>query len=258
MSVDADRSGLAAGADLLRQLHHLRRPLVLPNVWDAATARLVAAAGFPAVATSSSAVAAARGYVDNDTMPPDEAFDAVACVVRAVEVPVTADVESAYGLSPIQLAERLIDAGAAGCNVEDTDHHSEDDLMDMQQQADFIAGLKRAARAFGVDLVVNARVDAFQFCEDHREAVDEAVRRGRAYSAAGADCVFPMRLADEALIAQFVASVGAPVNILARGAPQISRLAELGVARVSFGGALMAVALGAVRAEVESLAAEAL
>lgn len=229
---------------------------MLPNVWDAATAALVAETGFPAIATSSGAVAAARGYPDDDSMPAEEVFGAISCVARAVDLPVTADVEAGYRLPPAELADRLVSAGAVGCNVEDTDHHSEAQLVDAQQQAELIGGLKRAGRSLGVDLVVNARVDVFRFCADQREGVDEGIRRARAYVAAGADCVYPIRLRDDELIAQFVAEVGAPVNILARGAPPISRLAELGVARVSLAGGLMALSLAAIKGELKVLAVE--
>lgn len=258
MRNDAPRPTLAMMAEQLRHLHRPGRPLVLPNVWDAATASLVAGAGFPAVATSSSAVAAARGYADDDTMPADEAFSAVASVARAARLPVTADVEAGYGLSPGELVDRLLTAGAVGCNLEDTDHHSSNDLVKMEDQARFIGDVKKAASARGVNLVVNARIDVFRFNGKHAEVLEEAVKRARAYAAAGADCLYPIRLADESLIAQFVSAVDRPVNILARRAPPISRLAELGVARVSFAGGLMAVSLAAVEEQVAVLAAEAL
>ena len=109
-------------ADVLRRLHHGPAPLVLPNAWDAASARLVEAAGFPAVATGSAGVAASLGYEDNERAPVEEMLAAAGRICRAVSVPVTVDAEAGYGLPPDELAARLAAAGAAGCNVEDTDH----------------------------------------------------------------------------------------------------------------------------------------
>src|SRR5436190_11741483 len=115
-------SSLAAAASLLRELHVPGRPLVLPNAWDVASAQLVVAQGFPAVATSSAALNAALGFADDGSAPADEVFAAVARIARSVAVPVTADIEDGYGLAPDELAAALLEAGAVGCNLEDTDH----------------------------------------------------------------------------------------------------------------------------------------
>src|SRR5213593_2736669 len=122
--------------DLLRSLLVPVRPLVLANAWDAASARAVVAAGFPVVATSSGAVAAALGYEDEQGAPAQEMLAAAARIVRAVDVPVTVDVEAGYGLSPGDLVDALIEAGAAGCNLEDTDHAT-GDLVDAGRHADW-------------------------------------------------------------------------------------------------------------------------
>ncbi|GAA2702527.1 hypothetical protein GCM10010429_07610 [Micromonospora olivasterospora] len=114
-------STLVEQADTLCTLHKPGDPLVLPNAWDAGSARAVAAAGFPAVATSSSAVAESLGYADGEATPVDEMLAAVARIARAVPVPVTADLERGYGLRPTELVERLLSAGAVGCNLEDSD-----------------------------------------------------------------------------------------------------------------------------------------
>jgi 2-methylisocitrate lyase-like PEP mutase family enzyme len=130
---------LATLATELRARHRMGDPLVLPNAWDAGSARVVAAAGFGAVATSSAAVARVHGLDDGDTMPPDVAFGAVAEVASASDVPVTADLEAGYGLDAAAFVERLLAAGAVGCNLEDTDHHGPDVLVDAGLQADRIA-----------------------------------------------------------------------------------------------------------------------
>jgi 2-methylisocitrate lyase-like PEP mutase family enzyme len=251
-----DASALAERADVLRRLHAGPRPLVLPNAWDVASARLVVKAGFPVVATSSGAVTATLGYEDNDSMPVDEAFGVIARITRSVSVPVTADVEAGYGLSPGDLVERLLEAGAVGCNLEDTDHHRGAGLVDAGEHAERLRAVRHAATEAGVDVVLNARVDVLRREGDRRELFEEAVRRARLYLEAGADCVFPIRLADDALIGEFVRRVEGPVNIVAAGAPPLARLAELGVARVSFAGSLMGQLYGAHEARLSEIAAE--
>ena len=250
-------SALAEQADTLRRLHTGPRPLVLPNAWDAASARLVVKAGFPVVATSSGAIAATLGYEDNDSMPVDEAFGVIARITRSVSVPVTADVEAGYRLSPKDLVERLMDARAVGCNLEDTDHHRGAGLVDAGENAERLRAVRQAASEAGVDIVLNARVDVLLLEGDRRELFEEAVRRARLYLRAGADCVFPIRLADDELIGEFVRRVEGPVNVVGAGAPQLARLAELAVARVSFAGFLMNQLYAAHEAKLFEIAAEA-
>jgi 2-methylisocitrate lyase-like PEP mutase family enzyme len=160
---------------------------------------------------------------------------ATARIVAATSLPVTADLEAGYGLAPDELARRAIEAGVAGLNVEDSDYRK-GGLVDVDAQADRLRALKDAARALGVDLVVNARIDVFVRRSGPEETwLPEALRRARAYHAAGVDCVYPILLDDEASIAALVAAAG-PVNILLRpSAPPLARLAELGVRRVTVG-----------------------
>jgi 2-methylisocitrate lyase-like PEP mutase family enzyme len=251
-----DVAGLAERAETLRRLHTDRRPLVLPNAWDAASARLVVKAGFPVVATSSGAVAATLGYEDNDSMPVDEAFGAVARVARSVSVPVTADLEAGYRLSPDDLVERLLNAGAVGCNLEDTDHHGGAGLVDAGENAERLHAVRHAATETGVNIVLNARIDVLGREGDRRELFEEAVRRAGLYLQAGADCVFPIRLADDELIGEFVRRVEGPVNVVGAGAPPLARLAQLGVRRVSFAGFLMNQLYGAHEGKLSEIAAE--
>ena len=131
-------------AAALRALHVPGEPLILPNAWDAATARAVAAAGFPAVATTSSGVAESLGYEDGEETPAGEMLAAVRRIARVVDVPVTADLEGGYGLDPADLAQRAVAAGAAGLNFEDTDHANAPRLHDIGAQAGRIAALKAA------------------------------------------------------------------------------------------------------------------
>ncbi|MCW3841115.1 isocitrate lyase/phosphoenolpyruvate mutase family protein [Micromonospora yasonensis] len=230
-------------AAALRALHRPGDPLILPNAWDPGSARAVVAAGFSAVATSSGAVAETLGHADGEGTPVDEMFAAVGRIAAAVTVPVTADLERGYGLRPAELVERLLAAGAVGCNIEDSDPRTRE-LYDVEEQADLLAGIRAAARTAGVDLVLNARVDVHLRAYGPAEGrLAEAVRRGRGYLAAGADSVYPIMLADPEQIRGFVAEVAAPVNVLARpGAPAPAELAALGVARVSYGSGVYAAA----------------
>ena len=230
-------------AAALRALHVPGDPLVLPNAWDAATAKVVVEAGFPAVATTSSGVAEALGYEDGEATPADEMLAAVARIARAVDVPVTADLEAGYGLEGGELARRLLAAGGAGLNFEDTDHPNRPALQPVDEQCRRIAAIKA-----GGDVVVNARIDV----HIRGGETAEGLERARAYRAAGADCVYPIGITDEATIAAY--AEGGPVNVLLRpGAPPIARLAELGVARVSLGHFLHAEMLDALRERVSRL-----
>jgi 2-methylisocitrate lyase-like PEP mutase family enzyme len=246
----------AKRAEALRRLHAGPPPLILPNAWDVASARLVVKAGFPVVATSSGAVAATLGYEDDDSMPVDEAFAVVARIARSVPVPVTADIEAGYGLSPEDLIALLLEAGAVGCNLEDTNHHGGGGLVDAGEQAERLHAVRHAATRSRVDVVLNARIDVLRLEGDRRELFEEAVRRARLYLEAGADCVFPIRLADDEAIGEFVRRVEGPVNVVAAGAPPLARLAKLGVARISFAGTLMNRLYGVHEAALSEIAAE--
>jgi 2-methylisocitrate lyase-like PEP mutase family enzyme len=235
----------------LRALHVPGTPLLLPNAWDAGSAKLVADAGFPAVATSSAAVAEALGYADHQAAPAAEMFAAAARVAAAVPVPVTVDAEAGYGLAPAELAGRLVDAGAAGCNLEDTDHAG-GGLADPARHAEWLA----AVRAAAPDLVINARVDVFMTDGDQRAVLADGIRRARAYLAAGADCVYPIDVRDSGVLTEFVAALRpAAVNALyLPGGPDLAALAELGVARISLGAGLWRFTQSAVRKALSGLA----
>jgi 2-methylisocitrate lyase-like PEP mutase family enzyme len=220
---------LASRRERLRSLHVPGKPLVLPNAWDAASARAVVGAGFPVVATTSAGVAEALGYEDHQGAPAEEMFAAAARIVHSVDVPVTVDSEAGYGLEPAELVAVLEEAGAAGCNLEDTDH-STGTLRDVEEHAAWL----RRVRDADPTLVINARIDVFLTGDGD---VEEALRRARAYFDAGADCVYPITLAERAVLARFVTEAGGPVNVLAN-AGSIAELAALGVARVSHGGLL--------------------
>jgi 2-methylisocitrate lyase-like PEP mutase family enzyme len=228
--------------DLLRSLHTPGAPLLLPNAWDVATARAVVAAGFPVVATTSGGVAATLGYEDHEGAPADEMLAASGRIARGVDVPVTVDAEAGYGMDPAELAAALRSAGAAGCNLEDTDHAA-GSLRDADRHAEWLGAVRQAASADGYGLVINARVDVFfgpllagagPGTQD--ELVPEALRRANTYLEAGVDCVYPLGLWEQDALRRFIAEVRGPVNVarLPR-APSPAALAALGVARVSWG-----------------------
>ncbi|MBI3401177.1 MAG: isocitrate lyase/phosphoenolpyruvate mutase family protein [Acidobacteria bacterium] len=223
----------------LRALHKTPPILVLPNAWDAVSARLFEAEGFPAIATTSAGVAATLGYPDGGAVPAHEMIDAVARIARAVRVPVTADIEHAYATTPDAVADvvlRVAAAGAVGINLEDLLPGSAQ-LEPLGTQTSKITAVAKATRTAGVPVVINARTDVFLHeigAPDTRLTV--AVERGRAYLAAGADCVFVPGVRDRGTIAALVDGIGGPINILATaGAPPIAELESLGVARVSVG-----------------------
>ena len=234
-------AALSAQADQLRGLHAPGSPLLLVNAWDPPSARRLAHDGYPAIATTSAGVAEALGYEDGNVTPPDEMLAAVGRIATVVDVPVTADLEAGYGLEPRELVEGLLRAGAVGLNFEDTDHET-GALTDPERHAERLAAIKQAGRDAGVDVVLNARVDVFL----RGGEVDEAVRRGRMYAEAGADCVYPILVRGQDAIRRLVKEVEAPVNVLVMpGGLKLAELAELGVARVSFGDGLMRVAMEA-------------
>jgi 2-methylisocitrate lyase-like PEP mutase family enzyme len=228
-------TALDSAAQRLRELHQIGRPLLLVNVWDAAGARAVLAAGSPAVATSSVAMAAARGGSD-DNSDHEAAFDQLRQISSAVDVPVTADLEGGYDLAPGDLVDALLDAGAVGCNIEDTDHAAGDGLLDAEARAAYLAGIRAAADQRGVGIVLNARIDAIirHPQRDPAAALDEILRRARLYLDAGADCVYPISLRDPALVAQVVTELDRPVNV--NPSEPLAALAEAGAARISLGG----------------------
>jgi 2-methylisocitrate lyase-like PEP mutase family enzyme len=249
---------LAHKAQTLRSLHHEPEPLVLPNIWDVASAQLVAAAGFPVVATSSHAVAASLGYPDADAMSADVAFAAVSRIAENVDLPVTADIEAGYQLSASELVARLLRAGAVGCNLEDTDHHGTEVLKPIERQVEWLKAVREASTEAGVPIVINARIDIFLREQgDPTSLLPEAIRRGKAYLRAGADCLYPIGLTDAEAIEAFVQSVGAPINIWLRpDGPSRATLAQLGVARISLAAGLFRAAMAEVTRRLEALKAD--
>jgi 2-methylisocitrate lyase-like PEP mutase family enzyme len=247
-----------AKAETFRRLHHAPPLLLLPNAWDGVSARIVEAAGLKAIATTSGGVAWSLGYRDGEAAPWQEIVAATARIVRAVDLPVTADIEAGYATTSDALMRHvgdIIAAGAVGINLEDG---MPEDGMRVRPTAgavERIAAAREAARQAGVPLVINARTDLYLRNEGEAEArFAETVERCKAYLAAGADCVYPIGLADPKAIGALVAAVSGPVNVMGRqGMPDVAALEKLGVARVSTATSLTLAAMGLTRRLVEGL-----
>ncbi|MFD7299854.1 isocitrate lyase/phosphoenolpyruvate mutase family protein [Streptomyces pharetrae] len=238
-----------------RSLHVPGRPLVLPNVWDRASARLVEEAGATAVATTSAGLAWELGASDGDHLERDRALTAVAAVASAVRVPVSADIETGYAADAAGVAgtvRAVLAAGAVGINIEDALHTpGRGPLRPVAEQAERLAAARAAADEAGVPLFVNARVDTFL---RGAGGVDATLERAAAFLAAGADGIFVPGAVDPGTVKLLADGVDGPLNVLAGpGAPSVAELAALGVARVSVGAAVAQAAHALVRRAAREL-----
>ncbi len=247
-----------AKANDFRALHRGGKILVVPNIWDVASARMIEEAGYPAIATTSAGVAFSLGYPDGQKISREEMLARVGRIARAVKIPVSADLEAGYGNRPedaAKTAQAAIDAGAVGINLEDSTGDPANPLVELSLQLEKIRAIRETALKAGVLLVLNARTDVY-LREVGRPEVRyfEAMNRIMAYRDAGADCLFVPGVRDSETITKLVADVKAPVNILAGpGSPSIPALQSMGVARVSLGSAVMRATLGLLRRVAEEL-----
>ena len=239
---------LRAKAEALRALHHADRPLVLANVWDAASARLFESVGYRAIATSSAGVAYAWGYPDGELIGRRQMLEAVRRIAAAVSVPVTADLEAGYGADAKAVSKTvrdLVAAGAVGFNLEDARGGT---LLGLPEQAARVRAARATAGRLGVPVVINARTDVFHGVEPSPSHLAGAVARGNAYLDAGADAVFVPFVRDAETIGALTRGIRGPVNILlVPGAPSVAELWALGVRRVSVGSGLARAAYGVAR-----------
>ena len=239
-------------AEQFRKLHHGPRLLLLPNAWDVVSARILEECGHPAIATSSAAVAFSLGYPDGQRISRDEMLEVAARIARAVEVPVTADLEAGYGTTVKDMVETVkaaIAAGVVGMNLEDVTGDDETSLVDLPLQVEKIRAISETAKSLGVPFVLNARTDIYLMpIGPEATRFERTVERLRAYRDAGASCLFAPCLYDRETIARLVKAVEAPINILANPAcPPVAELEKIGVARVSAGSGIQRAALGLVR-----------
>ena len=245
---------IADRAKTFAALHAGPKLLILPNAWDAGSARVIESAGAKAIATSSAAVAWAHGYADGQFLPFETLLATVSEIVKTVSVPVSADIEAAYAHDAATAARtvaQVIDAGAVGINIEDG--NDPPDLL-----ARKIENLKSASAKAGVDLWVNARIDTYlRRLVPAEQAYDETVRRAALYREAGANSIFAPAVTDIAAISRLVKDVVLPLNVLAwPGLPDGAALEEAGVRRLSAGSGIGKAALGHVFALAKAFLAD--
>jgi 2-methylisocitrate lyase-like PEP mutase family enzyme len=247
---------LVEKAERLRALHVPGRPLVLPNAWDAGSAKIIAAEGFPAIATTSAGVAFSYGVPDGEAISRADMLHACRRMAAAVSVPVTADVEAGYGNEPKAVGYtvmELLGAGVVGGNFEDSTDASGGALFDLDLATARIAAGRKAADDAGVPFVINGRTDALIRIKDKEAAFAEAVKRLNAYRKAGADCLFAPFTADPGVIGRLVKAVDGPLNIILQPTITVAEMAKLGVARISLGGHLSRAAFAVARRAAREL-----
>lgn len=256
------RSNLADKGRRFVDMHKEARegglPIVLPNVWDAGTAKIVAGEGYKALATTSAGIAFAQGLPDGEMISADAMLDACARIAAAVDLPVTADLEAGYGKSPADVAHtirRAIDMGIVGANIEDSMAEKNYALHDFDYAIARLKAARHAAEATGVPFALNGRTDAYWGKKpDDAAAFAEAVKRGNAYLKAGATSAFVPFIGDAGVIERLVKAIDGPINVIAGpGMVSIKELARIGVARISTGGTLTRMALGMVRQAAREL-----
>jgi 2-methylisocitrate lyase-like PEP mutase family enzyme len=248
MSTEAQR----AKANAFRAMHDRSCLLILPNAWDAMSARFIEDAGARAIATTSAGLAFSLGYPDGEYAPRDEIVNAIARIARVIDVPLSADIESGFGADARDVGETvraIIEAGAVGINLEDSTGDPAKPLYDLDTAVARVRAAREAGEAAGVPLVINARTDVLITMKgDREELVQEAFRRENAFRAAGADCLFPLGLNGNDEIARAVKSIDGPINLIFRpGIPSTAEVAKLGVARLSMGTSITLAALTVTR-----------
>ncbi|MGZ3893000.1 MAG: isocitrate lyase/PEP mutase family protein [Bacteroidia bacterium] len=235
------------------KLHHNGKMLVLPNIWDPLGALLLEKLEYPAIATASASIAFTGGYDDGENIPFSEVLKKLTEIVKSVNIPVTADVESGYAgtLSELEKnVEQIIRTGIIGVNIEDTDK-LKGNLFSIEEQCERIKMIKKVSAGMGVPLFINARTDVYIRRKDivsDEEKFEEAVKRGKEYRNAGADCIFPIVMKQKKDIQNYITELKCPVNILAiPGIPDLKTLHAMGVARVSLGPSFLKIAIKAMK-----------
>lgn len=238
--------------ELFKSLHTAGKPFILPNAWDAMSAKLLRQCGFPAIGTTSAGIAASLGYADGERIGMRAMMTVVSQIAGAVDLPVTADLEAGYGCEPREIGEvarMAAVAGAVGLNIEDGAGGKNPLLLDADDQARRIAAMKEATHAAGLPMFVNARIDSYWYgIGDKERRLDETLKRAEIYLGAGADGIFVPGLSDLETIGIVAGAVSLPLNVLAGpDLPKLAALAEAGVARVSTGSGPYRAAMTALR-----------
>lgn len=244
--------------NLLKQLHHNGKLLVLPNVWDPLGAMLLESLGYPAVATASASIALSNGYPDGENIPFSEVLNILEKIVKSVNIPVSADIESGYTKDGSDLKEnikKLADTGIAGINFEDS-HHGLKELVSIDEQCEKISLIKTTAESSGSNFFINARSDVYLKADDlpEEEKLRQVIERGKAYKDAGADGFYPMILKKVGHIETVIKEVSLPINILLiPGVPDFETLKKIGLARISLGPGFLKIAIDAMKNVSEKL-----
>lgn len=242
-------------AELFRQQHTAEKLLILPNIWDTLSAKLVASLGYSSLATASIAMALIEGYPDGEHIPYKRLLESITRITTAVDLPVSVDLERGYADNNAQLKDNikmLLDAGAVGLNIEDSEDHGKT-MIPVYEQCLKIEAIREVGIQYDIPVVINARTDLF-FQPAQSNTMDLVVERANAYQAAGADCVYPIMIHSCSEIVQLLERVNVPINVLLYGSIRdLNELQELGVSRVSVGPGLMMLALSQIKKAAEGL-----
>ncbi|NML37318.1 isocitrate lyase/phosphoenolpyruvate mutase family protein [Chitinophaga sp. G-6-1-13] len=243
-------------ADQFRALHHSDKLLLLPNVWDHVSTKLITKLNFPAIGTASIATAISNGYPDGEHIPFPRLLEVVRNITAAADyLPVTVDIERGFSGSINKLEENiaaLIETGIVGINIEDSNvnHH---DLLHIKKQCEKIATIRKVADDLGVRLFINARTDVY-FNPDIKNPVEEVLIRAEAYADAGADCIYPILVKTYEEVEEIAEKSPLPINVLLiEPIRDLQRLQAAGVARVSLGPLLFSLALTKIRDSAAAL-----
>jgi 2-methylisocitrate lyase-like PEP mutase family enzyme len=249
-------------AELFLKYHQDKEILVLLNSWDIGSSKIIEASGYKAIATTSMGIAASLGYPDCQIITLSEMIDVITGIVKAVQVPVSVDIEAGYGNNLneiIDSVKKIIATGIVGVNIEDSLELSPV-LIDEMEFCERISAIRALSDSLGFHLVINARTDSFYTSTgSQREKLSESIKRGNKYREAGADCIFVQPVSDKETISTLVKEISAPINILANptiGAgvtPSVRELQDLGVARVSLGSSLMKATLALIKKVADEL-----
>ena len=249
-------------AELFLKYHHDKEILILLNSWDIGSSKLIEASGYKAIATTSMGVAASLGYPDCQIITLSEMIQAITGIVRSVQVPVSVDIEAGYGNNLneiIDSVKKIIATGIVGVNIEDSIDLNPI-LIDEMEFCERISAIRSLSDSLGFHLVINARTDSFYVSSGSpQEKLAESIKRGNKYREAGADCIFVQPVWEKETIATLVKEINAPINILSNPTigvgvtPSISKLQDLGVARVSLGSSLMKATLALIKKVADEL-----
>lgn len=249
-------------AEAFLQFHHDEEMLVLLNSWDAGSSKLIEACGYKAIATTSMGIAAALGYPDCEVIQLQEMIAVIQGIVKAVQVPVTMDMEAGYGDTTDEILEsvrQVIATGIVGINIEDSIDLNPV-LVDVTEFCERISAIRALSDSLDFHLVINARTDSFYTSQaSTKEKLSESIRRGNKYREAGADCIFVQPVWDKETISTLVKEINAPINILSNPGigdglpPSVHDLQDLGVARLSLGSSLMKASLALIKKVADEL-----